>query len=255
MKKIIKSCTPIIGNTLKPILEDAIVEIIIVGGTVAIEVTRKKAIELILKYKNKIGQVNINQNNNIQIYPMIDGKELYSFISNDSILNTEDNNSIEFEEVENFVSKFNEDIENTEEDKITRFRGKYLFLSSTYICPIEYNGIKYNNSEVAFQSMKFDEVGMRRQIAKLSAKEAREISRKYPLKNEWHKIKDAIMYDITLCKFKQNKDLAKMLLSTGNKELIQENDWNDTVWGTVNGIGENKLGKILMRVREEIKLM
>ena len=63
------------------------------------------------------------------------------------------------------------------------------------------------------------------------------------------------MYDITLCKFKQNKELARLLIDTDTKELIQENDWNDTVWGTVNGIGENKLGKILMRVREEIKLI
>lgn len=256
MKKVIKNYAPIIFRAIKPHLQKVVLEIVIEGSIVLIEVSGKKAMEIILKYKNKIGQININpSNNNIIVHPMKDGKELYSLISNDSILSTTDTNSIKLEEIETFVNEFNNDIENTEKDKITRFRGKYLFLSSTYICPIEYNGIKYNNSEVAFQSMKFDEIGMRKQVAKLSAKEAREISKKYPLKKEWHKIKEAIMYDITLCKFKQNKELARLLIDTDTKELIQENDWNDTVWGTVNGIGENKLGKILMRVREEIKLI
>ena len=27
----------------------------------------------------------------------------------------------------------------------------------------------------------------------------------------------------------------------------------DRVWGTVNGVGENRLGKILMRAREELR--
>lgn len=35
--------------------------------------------------------------------------------------------------------------------------------------------------------------------------------------------------------------------------LIEGNDWGDTFWGMVDGEGENNLGKILMRVREEIK--
>lgn len=256
MNKLIKKYTPIIFKAIKPHLQKVALEIVIEGSIVLITVSGKKAIEIISKYKNKIGQVNINpNNNNIILYPMRDGKELYNLVSNDSILNEDDVVTVEFTEVQEFINKFNRDIEGNDENKITRFKGKYLFLSSMYICPIEYKGIKYNSSEVAFQSMKFDNEEMRREIAKLSAKAAHEIGRKYPLKKNWHNIKEDIMYDITLCKFKQNKDLAKMLINTGTKELIQENNWNDTVWGTVNGIGENKLGKILMKVREEIKLM
>lgn len=256
MKKLIKKYTPIIFEAIKPHLQKVVLEIVIEGSIVLIEVSAKKAMQIILKHKNKIGQININQNNNnIIVHPINDGKELYNLVSSDSILNEDDIDTVEFTEVQKFVEKFNRDIEGNDKDKITRFKGKYLFLSSMYICPIQYKGIKYNSSEVAFQSMKFDNEEMRREIAKLSAKAAHEIGKKYPLRKNWHNIKEDIMYDITLCKFKQNRDLAKKLLSTGNKELIQENNWNDTVWGTVNGIGENKLGKILMKVREEIKLM
>lgn len=43
------------------------------------------------------------------------------------------------------------------------------------------------------------------------------------------------------------------LLATRDRMLIEGNDWGDTFWGMVDGEGENNLGKILMRVREEIK--
>jgi predicted NAD-dependent protein-ADP-ribosyltransferase YbiA (DUF1768 family) len=53
-------------------------------------------------------------------------------------------------------------------------------------------------------------------------------------------------------KFK-NPELRAMLLTTGDEELIEGNWWRDTYWGVCEGIGQNKLGKLLMQVREEIK--
>ena len=38
-------------------------------------------------------------------------------------------------------------------------------------------------------------------------------------------------------------------IHTGEAELIEGNDWGDITWGVCNGIGENKLGKILMKLR------
>lgn len=43
-----------------------------------------------------------------------------------------------------------------------------------------------------------------------------------------------------------------MLINTGDAELIEGNSWGDTFWGECNGIGENNLGKILMKIRKEI---
>ena len=61
------------------------------------------------------------------------------------------------------------------------------------------------------------------------------------------------MYQIVKCKFEQNEDLKIKLLNTGNSELIEGNTWGDKIWGKVNGVGQNNLGKILMRIRKELK--
>ena len=37
---------------------------------------------------------------------------------------------------------------------ISSFRGKYRFLSNFFECPIEFDGMKYQNAESAFQAMK-----------------------------------------------------------------------------------------------------
>ena len=53
-------------------------------------------------------------------------------------------------------------------------------------------------------------------------------------------------------KFK-NPELRSLLLATGNEELVEGNWWRDTYWGVCEGVGQNKLGKLLMQVREEVK--
>jgi len=41
-------------------------------------------------------------------------------------------------------------------------------------------------------------------------------------------------------------------LDTGKSELIEGNTWGDTFWGVSGVIGQNNLGKILMKIREEL---
>ncbi len=53
-------------------------------------------------------------------------------------------------------------------------------------------------------------------------------------------------------KFEQHDDLRKLLLATENR-LIAERSPCDAFWGVNrDGIGENKLGHILMDVREKL---
>lgn len=42
------------------------------------------------------------------------------------------------------------------------------------------------------------------------------------------------------------------LSKTGEEHLEECNTWGDEYWGTCNGIGENRLGNILMRVQAEL---
>mgnify|MGYP003691392609 CR=1 FL=1 len=54
-------------------------------------------------------------------------------------------------------------------------------------------------------------------------------------------------------KFTQNQDLRQKLLDTGNRDLIEHTE-KDKYWGDgKDGSGKNMLGKLLMKVREELK--
>ncbi len=63
------------------------------------------------------------------------------------------------------------------------------------------------------------------------------------------------MYEIVKAKFVQNTELGKKLCSTGEAPLAEGNSWHDVFWGVdeKTGKGENNLGKILMKVRDELK--
>ncbi|MDE7478548.1 MAG: NADAR family protein, partial [Lachnospiraceae bacterium] len=73
------------------------------------------------------------------------------------------------------------------------------------------------------------------------------------LRHDWEKVKFDIMYEICKAKFSQNEELREKLIATGKVRLEEGNTWGDKIWGTVNGKGQNNLGKILMRVREELR--
>lgn len=134
---------------------------------------------------------------------------------------------------------------------INEFKGKYYFLSNFYSAPVEYDGLLYQNNEAAFQSAKCINKKDREQFINLPPNEAKRLGRRVKLRNDWEEIKDQVMYDIVKDKFTRNKDLKEKLLATGDKYLEEGNWWKDYYWGVCNGKGQNKLGAILMRVRDE----
>ena len=139
------------------------------------------------------------------------------------------------------------------ENKISKFDGEYSFLSNFYECPIDFLGLHFNSSEAAFQSMKTPIHSEQLLFINLSPSAAKKLGRKIQLRQDWELVKDHYMYRIVLAKFTQNYNLKQKLILTGEAELIEGNYWNDTYWGVCNGIGQNKLGKILMRVRSELR--
>lgn len=136
---------------------------------------------------------------------------------------------------------------------INSFRGDYYFLSNFYEAPVNYCGITYRNNEAAFQSAKTLDRELRAQFANLDASTAKKRGRKVKLRADWEDVKYNIMFAICMAKFTQNTDLKEKLLATGDEYLAEGNTWGDHFWGVVNGQGANKLGLILMQVREVIK--
>ncbi|BAZ40987.1 hypothetical protein NIES4101_69490 [Calothrix sp. NIES-4101] len=120
---------------------------------------------------------------------------------------------------------------------------------------IELDGLWWMTTEHYFQAQKFEDADYREKIRtsatpKLAAELGR--SRKMPLRQDWEEVKDGIMYKAVLKKFQTHQDLQKLLLSTGDEEII-ENAPGDYYWGCgKDGSGKNMLGKILMDVRIEL---
>lgn len=54
------------------------------------------------------------------------------------------------------------------------------------------------------------------------------MGRKIDLRSDWESVKISIMKNIVTLKFLQHPVLAKKLLNTGDQELIEGNNWNDT---------------------------
>lgn len=85
-----------------------------------------------------------------------------------------------------------------------------------------------------------------------SASQAKAAGKKVLLREDWDQIKVDVMTEVVRLKFQQNPELRTKLLSTGDALLVEGNWWKDTFWGVCNGIGNNHLGQILMKVRSEI---
>ena len=139
-------------------------------------------------------------------------------------------------------------------DYINEFRNDNYFLSNFYECPVTYDGLTYRNNESAFQAQKCINSKDREQFTTLNSSEAKKLGRRVVLRKDWENIKVQVMKEIVTAKFEQNEDLQQKLLDTGDAYLEEGNTWGDRVWGTVNGAGANNLGKILMEVRENIRL-
>ena len=136
---------------------------------------------------------------------------------------------------------------------IKEFRGRYYFLSNFYNAPVMYDGLLYENNESAFQSAKLLERYKRESFCNLDASTAKRKGRHVSLRHDWEEVKDNVMYEIIKDKFNRNGILKAELLDTKNEELQEGNTWNDTYWGVCNGQGRNMLGRILMRVRDELR--
>jgi N-glycosidase YbiA len=122
--------------------------------------------------------------------------------------------------------------------------------------PIKLKGRTWPTTEHYFQAQKFPGTDHEEEIRKASnPAKAKKMgrSRKYRLRKDWEQVKDGIMREAVLAKFTQHEDIRAVLLSTGEAVLV-EHTRNDDYWGDGgDGHGKNKLGKILMSVREELR--
>ena len=133
---------------------------------------------------------------------------------------------------------------------INGFTKEYAFLSMFFDRQIVFNDLTYKNAEAAYQAQKTDNEAMRKKFTRLLPTEAIRRAEKLPLRDDWDSIKDEALYQINKTKF-SDAALRQKLIETRQEELINAINYTDER-GVFNGKGENKLGKVLMKIREEL---
>ena len=131
-----------------------------------------------------------------------------------------------------------------------KFRGEYAFLSNMSSYGFRVDGLWYPTVEHFFQSMKTEKMFQRENIRICKSPVlAKQLGRKVDLRVDWNDIRIEIMCTRLVNKFTQNPALLKKLLDI-KTDIIEENTWHDSFWGTYNGAGRNELGKLLMKIRK-----
>lgn len=136
---------------------------------------------------------------------------------------------------------------------IESFSNEYRFLSNFYPRSIIVGGWDWLSSEHAYQAAKSllrHEWSMIQNCP--SPGSAKRMGRRMTLRPDWDTFRLLAMGEILEAKFTQHPDLKLKLIMTNPIELIEGNQWGDTYWGVCKGIGENNLGKLLMKLRSEL---
>lgn len=143
---------------------------------------------------------------------------------------------------------------------ISGFKGEYRFLSNFWQCVVLLDGVAYRSVEHAYQASKTLDEEWRTFVRKAgkpgtAKKRGRTSSliRRGLLRRNWDRKKRKIMHQLVLDKFTRHEGLRNKLLDTGSALLVEANYWGDSYWGVCDGEGSNHLGKILMRVRHEVR--
>ncbi|HEX2898907.1 MAG TPA: NADAR family protein [Bacteroidia bacterium] len=143
-----------------------------------------------------------------------------------------------------------------EEIKFYSVGAPYGEFSCFAVYPIRVKGKIWPTTEHYFQAQKFAGTSQELAIQKAATPmKAAELGRtkKIRVRPTWDNVKDNIMLEAMRAKFSQHAELKTLLLATEDANLVEHTE-TDAYWGDGgDGKGLNKLGKILMKVREELQ--
>lgn len=152
----------------------------------------------------------------------------------------------------------NRDPELETSGKIVGFYDREFYCFSNFASfAVMWKGKLWPTSEHAYQAAHFletDQSLVNKIHRAMSADEARKMAKanadKFP--ENWDETKVGIMEDVCRNKLYQNPYVMHKLLQTGDREIVEDSPY-DSFWGWgPDRKGRNELGKIWMRLREEI---
>jgi hypothetical protein len=121
---------------------------------------------------------------------------------------------------------------------------------------IDLDDARWPTVEHYYQAQKFTDPQLRgaiRQAEKPVIAKSLADKNKAAMRPDWEAVKDAVMYRAVRRKFELHAELRALLLATGDED-IAESAPGDYYWGVGRkGTGENRLGKIMERIRAELR--
>lgn len=142
-------------------------------------------------------------------------------------------------------------------NKIAGFNGQYRWLSNFWFAEVKMYGETYRSVENAYQAAKKLNALERLPFQTCDAKTAKQLGKQKPIRADWEQVREGIMLELIRRKFFGHPELAERLLNTGDVYIEESLLWHDRFWGNcICGscpAGQNKLGHIIMQVREELK--
>lgn len=123
---------------------------------------------------------------------------------------------------------------------------------------VEWNGYLFSSVEEAYQAASFmgnDEDLVEKIKKSHSADEAQRIAyaNRDKRREDWDDVKVSIMEELLRLKIEQNPYVKKKLLQTEDYMIVEDSP-KDDFWGWgPNRNGQNNLGKLWMKLREELK--
>jgi ribA/ribD-fused uncharacterized protein len=132
--------------------------------------------------------------------------------------------------------------------------------SNLFRRPVEFEGETFATAEHAYQAGKARKPEVRKWLMDAPSPALLAMAAHglyyWDIAPGWSTTKFDRMKSILRAKFSQHEDLKQLLLSTGGARLVESATVDSPVnrlWGEVNGVGQNKLGILLMEVRSELR--
>jgi len=133
--------------------------------------------------------------------------------------------------------------------------GPFYELSNFSPFGFEHAGAYWPTVEHYFQAQKFEDPAYRERIRNASSPhDARALgqSRQVPIRPDWESVREEVMLTALRLKF-QRPNLKATLLGTGDRALVEASPF-DYFWGAgQDGSGQNRLGRLLEQVRQELQ--
>lgn len=144
-----------------------------------------------------------------------------------------------------------------------QFRGPLAFLSNMHIepeCPIVIDFgdgmvLAFPSMENAFQAMKCARPEDREAFVTLTPAQARQHGQRVPMHADWDAGRRLIAMQYGLAQKFKYPGLAQRLVDIREDLITEINDWGDTFWGVCNGVGEDHLGRMLRKIRQDLLTM